>query len=681
MRPHRALLQFHFPALFLRALLPCLLLLLVGMLGTAGQKLSSEVSTLLQVKAALGNTDSVVLSTWNESKPLCTWRKIQWIFSNGSLLDCSSSALKNNLSLAQDSSVAAYTIDLAAAGLNGSLPDALGKLSSLQRLDLNSNRLVGEIPLDLGNSASLAFLYLSLNQLSGTIPSSLWNLCNQLTELQLDHNAFTGSIPSPAAANAQCPFLRKFDANSNLISGSIPSFFGGFTNLSELNLSNNSLSGQIPTELTKLSNLTSLDLANNNLSGPIPSFKDNLGASSFASNPSLCGPPLSNVCGQNPPQLTRTGLNPRVVAALVIGSLAAVVVLLAISVAFGHRYNWGIRDRAAAASLRRELQEDDIGDGKLVRFEGGEHLTVEEVLNAPGEVLGKTSYGTVYKAKLGNGGMIALRLLREDTVAERESFAPAIQELGLIRYPNVVSLLAYYAGPKGEKLLVYNYLSRGSLADLLYNRNHVKLPFGWARRHKIALGAARGLAHLHHGLHSRVVHGNLKSKNIIVDESYEGHLADYGLGRLMNTAAQNEMINAATSQGYRAPELFKIIKANTKTDVYSFGIVLLEILTGKRPWENEGAEKAVDLPTMVKAAVMEERISDLFDLELVAGMRSPVEDGLLQTLQLAMGCCAPSPAVRPDIKEVVRQLEEIRPKIPTPLYTPTGMKSPRDFVS
>lgn len=327
--------------------------------------------------------------------------------------------------------------------------------------------------------------------------------------------------------------------------------------------------------------------------------------------------------------------------------------------------------------------EEDIGDGKLVRYEGGEHLNVEEVLNAPGEVLGKTSYGTVYKAKLAGGALIALRLLREDTVKDKGHFTSAIQQLGHIRYPNVVSLLAYYAGPKGEKLFVYNYLSRGSLADLLYDRFRNGSTLSWARRHKIALGAARGLAHLHHGLHTQIIHGNLKSKNILVDESFEGHLADYGLSLLMNAGAQNEMINAAAAQGYKAPELVKMSRANSTTDVYNFGIVLLEILTGKKPRESDGGpdNRMIELPTMVKAAVLEERISDLFDLEIINGMHSPLEDGLVQTLQLAMGCCAPSPAVRPNIKEVVRRLEEIRPKVPTPLYTPTGMKSPRDFAS
>lgn len=650
---------------------------------TSGLNISSEISTLLQIKGVLGNSDGAVLSTWTSSNALCSWRNIQWTFTNGNLLNCSSPAVKKNLSLSDDSTVAAYSISLPAAGLNGSIPTDLAKLSYLHKLDLNSNNLTGGIPLDLGNSASLEILSLSTNELSGAIPASLWNLCGQLQELHLDHNALSGSIPSPASSGTdQCSFLRKLDLNDNLLSGSIPSFLGSFSNLTELNLSDNDLSGQIPQSLTQLENLTELDLANNNLSGKIPAVKG-AGASAYEGNKLLCGAPLTTACSSG---ASRKGLDKRLVAALVIGAMALVVVVLAISVAMGHRHNWGRGVGAVGGSMKKELMqaEDDIGDGKLVRFEGGEHLNVEEVLNAPGEVLGKTSYGTVYKAKLGGasgGAMIALRLLREDTVKDKEAFTLAIQELGLIRYPNVVSLLAYYAGPKGEKLLVYNYLSRGSLADMLYNRSVSRAPLSWARRHKIALGAARGLAHLHHGLRTQLIHGNLKSKNIMVDESFEGHLADYGLPLLMNAGAQNEMINAAASQGYKAPELLKMSRANPKTDVYNLGIVLLEILTGKKPRESEGPDKTVvDLPTSVKAAVLEERISDLFDLEIITGMRSPIEDGLVQTLQLAMGCCAPSPAVRPDIKEVVRQLEDIRPKIPTPLYTPTGMKSPRDFT-
>lgn len=189
------------------------------------------------------------------------------------------------------------------------------------------------------------------------------------------------------------------------------------------------------------------------------------------------------------------------------------------------------------------------------------------------------------------------------------------------------------------------------------------------------LGAARGLAFLHTGLHTPIIHGNLKSKNILVDDNYVAHLSDYGLEKLMIPAATNDVVSASTVQGYKAPELVKLKRANTKTDIYSFGIVLLEVLTGKKPGKSTDSDEVIDLPTIVKSAVLEEKTSDLFDFEVMRGLsRTPADDGLLQALQLAMGCCAPTAAVRPDISEVIRQLEDIRPKVmssmQSPLYTP-----------
>lgn len=307
-------------------------------------------------------------------------------------------------------------------------------------------------------------------------------------------------------------------------------------------------------------------------------------------------------------------------------------------------------------------------------FEGGEHLTVEDVLDATGQVLGKTSYGTVYKAKLGQGGTIALRLLREGTCKDRKELLPVIKDLGRLRHENIVPLRAFYEGTR-EKLLVYDYQKKGNLADLLHDARRGRPSLSWARRHKIVLGAARGLAHLHTGLETPIIHGNLKSKNVLVDENYVAHLTDYSLDRLMIPSSAAQMMNAAALEGYKAPELQKMKRTNTKTDIYSFGILLLEILIGKKPGKNESTGEIVDLPTIVKIAVLEESTLELFDVDILRGLRSPVDDGLLRALQVAMGCCAPSPSVRPDIKAVIQQLEEIRPKTHSALYTPTDTRS------
>eukprot|EP01018_Ginkgo_biloba_P016363 Gb_41006 [translate_table: standard] len=666
--------------------------------------LNPEVSTLLRMKPDLSGTqNNSVLSSWNVSRPLCGWKGVQWLYRD-TPVNCSLAKVRHSVVLAYNPKISVQGIHLEAIGLKGRVPKELGLLEHLQELNLNNNGLTGKIPPELGSIPGLIRLQMENNALYGSIPSTIWNLCDNLVELELGFNGLSGTIPEPAdKANGKCLLLQMLKLGNNSLSGLIPKFLASFTGLQELDLSGNFLSGPIPSELVNLPNLTILKLAHNNLSGPIPSFRQKFDKDSFLENSeSLCGRPLLTLCSVVPAaasanvsqtqfNVTKAHSKSRVlstgaIAGIIIGTIAVVVIVGSFLIGCYHRSGRGSIDMSSSASSSSKKEKEEElgnGNGKLIHFQGGEHLTVDDVLNATGEVLGKSSYGTVYKARLNNGCMIALRLLRDGCLRSREEFMPAIQELGAIRHKNLVSMRAFYAGTRGEKLLAYDYLPRGSLAELLHNTNR-PAP-GWARRHKIALGAARGLAYLHTGLHTSIIHGNLKSKNILVDDNYIPHLSDYGLHRLMNTTANLEMLEASASQGYKAPELVKMKKANAKTDIYSFGIVLLEILTGRKSCRTDSSNQILDLPTVVKNAVLEERISELFDLELLRGMRSPADEGLLQVLQLAMGCCAPSPSVRPHIKEVVRQLEEIRPKPQSPLYALSPQynsddKSSREFL-
>lgn len=185
---------------------------------------------------------------------------------------------------------------------------------------------------------------------------------------------------------------------------------------------------------------------------------------------------------------------------------------------------------------------------------------------------------------------------------------------------------------------------------------------------------ARGLAYLHTGQETPITHGNIRSKNVLVDEFFVSRITEYGLDKLMVPAIADEMVSAAKSDGYKAPELQKMKKCNSRTDVYAFGILLLEILMGKKPGNGRNGE-GVDLPSLVKVAVLEETTMEVFDVEILKGIRSPTEDGLVQALKLAMGCCAPVAAVRPDMNEVVKQLEENRPRNRSALYSPTDTRS------
>ncbi|KAJ8749502.1 hypothetical protein K2173_025697 [Erythroxylum novogranatense] len=642
----------------------------------AAESSSTDVELLLgKVKTSLqGNNENLLLSSWNSSVPLCQWRGLQWVFSNGSPLSCSDVGAPEwtNMSLFKDPSLHLFSLQLPSANLTGSLPRELGEFSVLKSLYLNINSLSGTIPLELGYSSSLSDIDLGDNLFNGVLAPSIWNLCDKLDRLGLHGNSLSGSIPEPALPNSTCNNLQFLDLGSNKFAGNFPEFLTRFQGLKELDLSNNLFSGSIPQSLAGL-DLEKLNLSHNNFSGVLPAF----GGSKFGmevfegNNPTLCGLPL-RTCGGS------SRLSSGAIAGIVIGLMTGAVVLA--SLLIGYVQNKKKKSRGESEDDIETGEEDenndvkDGGEGKLILFQGGEHLTLEDVLNATGQVMEKTSYGTVYKAKLADGGTIALRLLREGSCKDRTSCLPVIKQLGKIRHENLIPLRAFYQGKRGEKLLIYDYLPNRSLHDLLHE-SRGKPALNWARRHKIALGIARGLAYLHNGLETPITHGNVRSKNVLVDEFFVARLTEYGLDKLMVPAVADEIVALAKTDGYKAPELQRMKKCNSRTDVYAFGILLLEILIGKRPGKNGRSGDFVDLPSMVKVAVLEETTMEVFDVEVLKGIRSPMEEGLVQALKLGMGCCAPAAAVRPTMDEVVKQLEENRPRNRSTLYSPSETRS------
>lgn len=339
----------------------------------------------------------------------------------------------------------------------------------LQSVFLNINSLTGTIPLELGYASSLSDLDLSGNSLTGVLPPSIWNLCDNLISLKLHGNSFSGVLPEPALPNSTCGNLQVLDLGGNNLSGEFPEFITRFKSLKSLDLSSNIFDGSVPDGLGLLQ-LETLDLSHNNFSGTLPSFSgggSKFRAESFQGNsPTLCGLPLK-------PCLGSSRLSPGAVAGLVIGLMSGAVVVA--SLLIGYLQN---KKRKSSVESEDDLEEGDEeeevdgggGEGKLVVFQGGENLTLEEVLNATGQVMEKTNYGTVYKAKLSDGGNIALRLLREGTCKDRSSCLPVIKQLGRVRHENLVPLRAFYQGKRGEKLLIYDYIPNISLHDLLHGK-------------------------------------------------------------------------------------------------------------------------------------------------------------------------------------------------------------------
>ncbi|XP_022923153.1 putative kinase-like protein TMKL1 [Cucurbita moschata] len=299
----------------------------------------------------------------------------------------------------------------------------------------------------------------------------------------------------------------------------------------------------------------------------------------------------------------------------------------------------------------------------LLTFQGGQDLTILDILEAPGEVIGKANHGTLYKAYLqGSSTVRLLRFLRPVCTAGHDDFVSEIEFLGSIRHPNLVPLLGFYSGPRTEKLLIHPFYRRGNLAQFIRDGNGDS--HRWGVINKISIGIAKGLDHLHTGLQKPTIHGNLQSKNVLLDRNYEPYVSDFGLHLLLNSSSAQEVLEGLAANGYKAPEVIKMKDATEETDVYSYGVILLELLSGKEPVNEKPAfDEDFYLPNFMRNAVLGHRIADLFHPEILLYSsidgNNVTEEKILKFFQLAMACCSPSPALRPSMKQVLRKLNEI----------------------
>ncbi|XP_002526451.2 leucine-rich repeat receptor-like serine/threonine-protein kinase BAM3 [Ricinus communis] len=546
--------------------------------------------------------------------------------------------------------------------LNGSIPDGLiylpelnlaelqnnvlsGTLSEncnsssrpvrLGQLNLSNNLLSGPLPFSISNFSSLQILLLSGNQFSGPIPPSI-GVLRQVLKLDVSRNSLSGSIPPEIGS---CFHLTFLDMSQNNLSGLIPPEISDIHILNYLNLSRNHLNQTIPKSIGSMKSLTIADFSFNDFSGKLPesgqfSF---FNASSFAGNPQLCGPLLNNPC--NFTAITNTpGKAPNDF------KLIFALGLLICSLIF-----------AIAAIIKAKSSKKNSSDSwKLTAFQKIE-FTVTDILECvkDGNVIGRGGAGIVYHGKMPNGVEVAVKkLLGFGTHSHDHGFRAEIQTLGNIRHRNIVRLLAFCSN-KETNLLVYEYMRNGSLGEALHGKKGAFL--SWNLRYKIAIEAAKGLCYLHHDCSPLIVHRDVKSNNILLNSSFEAHVADFGLAKFLIDGGASECMSAiAGSYGYIAPEYAYTLKVDEKSDVYSFGVVLLELLTGRRPVGDFG--DGVDIVQWSKR-VTNNRKEDVLNV-IDSRLTMVPKDEVMHLFFIALLCSQENSIERPTMREVVQMLSE-----------------------
>ncbi|GAB4852242.1 hypothetical protein Ancab_016434 [Ancistrocladus abbreviatus] len=553
-------------------------------------------------------------------------------------------------------------------------PNTLSRLNQLRVLSLRNNSLTGPIP-DLSPLLNLKALF-------------------------LDHNSFTGSLaPSISSLHR----LKTLDLSYNNLTDRLPTWLTQLDRLNYLRLEFNSFNGSIPP--LNQSALSIFNVSGNNLSGPIPvtPVLASFGASSYTLNPGLCGVIIHKECrpripffgptaaeaptASPPPlglghneQLLGTDVSQKkhrsngVIWGFSAGVFVIIGTLLCFIVAMRRNTN---RDRdvgdrmdlesvatadAAVEVMRTEEEREEKvkrvqeqgtkmmkvaeagKSGSLVFCAGEAQLySLDQLMRASAEMLGRGSVGATYKAVLDNRLIVCVKRLDSNKIvgAGKEVFERHMESVGGLRHPNLVPLRAYFQA-KDERLLVYDYQPNGSLYSLIHGSKSARAkPLHWTSCLKIAEDVAQGLSYIHQAW--RLVHGNLKASNVLLGSDFEACITDYCLAALADSSAFND----PTSSWYRAPEIRKSTHQSptSKSDVYAFGVLLLELLTGKPPSQHPNLTPK-DTVKWVGA------MRDVDD--------SVEENRLAMMLEVAIACSMASPEQRPTMWQVLKMLQEIK---------------------
>ncbi|KAK4483737.1 hypothetical protein RD792_010939 [Penstemon davidsonii] len=588
----------------------------------------SDKEILLKFKESLKNTGALSLWDNNNNKPPCEGDYEIW---NGVLCEKGS----------------VWGLQLENMGLGGVIDvDTLVGLKNLRAISFMNNNFDGKLP-DLTKLGALRSIYLTSNQFSGEIPGDMFSALIGLKKIYLGNNKFSGPIPGSLAS---LPKLKELEMENNQFEGGIPDF--SKEHLKVFNVSNNRLEGQIPTSLSHID------------------------ASAFSGNKDLCGAPLKS-CTSPSKVSTSTIIILSILVAAALAALVAVVIILrrrknqppdysadrkAIASTDLDKMEQGGQTTASSASSSPDHMSKKSEQSVKLTFlqeDMRDKFDMSDLLKASAEILGSGVFGSTYKAALNEGTVMVVKRFRHMNNVSREEFNEHMRRLGRLNHQNVLSIVGFYYR-KEEKLLVTNFAHNGSLAVHLHGNKSRGLPSpDWPTRLKIIKGVAKGLKYLYIELPSLTApHGHLKSSNVLLDKSFNPLLTDYGLVPVTNQEhAQQHMIS------YKSPEYKQNGRITKKTDIWSLGILILEILTGRFPsnFLQEGRGGDTDIVTWVESIMRDDDDShvEVFDGDM-KGILKSCEGEMMKLLRIGLKCCVADVDRRMDVKDVLEKIEEIK---------------------
>ncbi|KAF8101733.1 hypothetical protein N665_0201s0054 [Sinapis alba] len=504
-------------------------------------------------------------------------------------------------------------------------------------LSLTHHKLIGPLPPELGKLDQLRLLMLHNNNLYGSIPTALGN-CTSLEEIYLQNNFFSGPIPSE---------------------------MGNLSRLKNMDISNNDLTGAIPVSLGKLEKLTKFNVSNNFFVGKIPSdgLLAQFSKDSFIGNLKLCGKQIDLECQDENSSTGSTGGQGGKTGKLLISASATVGGLLLVAL----MCFWGcFLYKKLGRVENRSLAIEVAGGASIVMFHGDLPYASKDIvkkLEALNEehIIGCGGFGTVYKLDMDDGNVFALKRIVKLNGGFDRFFERELEILGSIKHRYLVNLRGYCNSPT-SKLLLYDYLPGGSLDQALHERGE---QLDWDSRVNIIIGAAKGLAYLHHDCSPRIIHRDIKSSNILLDGNLEARVSDFGLAKLLEDEESHITTIVAGTFGYLAPEYMQSGRATEKTDVYSFGVLILEVMSGKLPTDTSYIEKGYNVVGWLNFLFSENRPREIVDRSC-EGVETESLDALIS---IATKCVSSSPEERPTMHRVVQLLEsQVMSPCPSDFY-------------